>query len=258
MSMLKNLVLVLSILVFHLTSNAQVLRVTDDNEKPLEGVTAVYQIGKTDQIVFSNSEGILNLKGIEVGNSLDLYLHGYKKITKSWSNDLVSIKLEKLEYGLDEVVITAQYEPVPKNESINAIRTISANEIEERAAVNLNDVLRKELFFRVGQDNILGSQLSMQGISGENVKIMIDGVPVVGRLNGNIDLTQLNLNNIERIEIVEGPLAVNYGSNALAGTINLITKTAKTNETAASAEFFTESIGHFNFSGSVNQVRNNR
>ena len=251
--MLKNLVLVLSVLVFHLTSNAQVLRVIDDNKKPLEGVTAVYQVGKTDQISFSNKEGILNLKGIEVGSNLELYLHGYKKISKVWSNDLVSIKLEKLEYGLDEVVITAQYEPVPKNESINAIRTISAKEIEKRAAVNLQDVLRNELLFRVEQDNILGSELSMQGISGENVKIMVDGVPVVGRLNGNIDLTQLNLNNVQRIEIVEGPLSVNYGSNALAGTINLITKTAKTNETAASAEFFTESIGHFNFSGSVNQ-----
>ena len=66
--------------------------------------------------------------------------------------------------------------------------------------------------------------MSVQGLSGENVKILIDGVPVVGRLNGNVDLSQINLTNIERVEIVEGPLSVNYGTNALAGTINLITK----------------------------------
>ncbi|MEM9050640.1 MAG: TonB-dependent receptor [Bacteroidota bacterium] len=255
--MMKNVALLLTMIVFHFVGIAQTLQVTDETDKPLEGVTAVYQVEQKDQAVFSDQNGILYLDGIVVGSTLKLYLHGFKRVTKTWSEDLVSIQLSKLEYGLDEVVITAQYEPVPENEAINAIRTISAKEIEKRAAVNLNDVLRNELFFRVGQDNILGSQLSMQGISGENVKIMVDGVPVVGRLNGNIDLTQLNLNNIERIEIVEGPLSVNYGSNALAGTINLITKTGKTNETSVGAEFFTETIGHFNFSGSVNHGWNN-
>ena len=44
----------------------------------------------------------------------------------------------------------------------------------------------------------------MQGVNGENVKILIDGVPVIGRLNGHIDLSQINLSNIEKIEIVEG------------------------------------------------------
>src|SRR5690606_33935457 len=103
-----------------------------------------------------------------------------------------------------------------------------------------------EFNFNVSQDNILGSGLSMQGISGQNVKIMIDGVPVIGRLDGDIDVSQINLNQIERIEIVEGPLAVNYGSNALAGTINLITKAPKTNEIDGGANFYTESIGHYN------------
>ena len=59
-------------------------------------------------------------------------------------------------------------------------------------------------------------------MSGENVKIMIDGVPVIGRQNGNLDLSQLNLLGIEHVEIIEGPLSVNYGNNALVGTINLI------------------------------------
>ena len=47
---------------------------------------------------------------------------------------------------------------------------------------------------------------------------------MIGRLNGNIDLSQVNLLNVKRIEIVEGPLSVNYGSDALGGTINIITK----------------------------------
>ena len=46
--------------------------------------------------------------------------------------------------------------------------------------------------------------MSLQGISGQ-MKILVDGIPVIGRLNGSIDVSQINLNDIERIEIVEGP-----------------------------------------------------
>jgi outer membrane receptor for ferrienterochelin and colicins len=62
------------------------------------------------------------------------------------------------------------------------------------------------------------------GVSGQNVKILIDGVPVIGRLDGDIDLSQINLNDVERIEVIEGPVSTSYGSNALAGVINIITR----------------------------------
>jgi len=96
---------------------------------------------------------------------------------------------------------------------------------------------------------MLGSGIQMQGSSGENVKILIDGVPVIGRLNGNVDLSQINLNNIDRIEIVEGPLSVNYGSDALAGTINLITKKTAQKGFQANVNSYNESVGNFNVDG---------
>lgn len=235
------------------TSFSQSLVVVGNQKIPLEAVTGVYNVGTQQYVTYSNDKGVIQLDGIVEGATLELYTLGYERTSISWDPEIKLLQLKQKEFGLDEVVITAQYQPTRVSESIHAIRSITAEEIQKRGAVNLNDVLRNELNFRVGQDNILGTRLAMQGISGENVKIMIDGVPVIGRLNGNIDLTQLNLNNIERIEIVEGPLAVNYGSNALAGTINLITKTGKTNQTDLSAEVFTESIGHFNVLGSIKQ-----
>ena len=56
-------------------------------------------------------------------------------------------------------------------------------------------------------------------------RILVDGVPVIGRLDGNIDLSQINLENVDHIEIVEGPMSVIYGSNALAGVVNFILDT---------------------------------
>ncbi|MEL7342252.1 MAG: TonB-dependent receptor plug domain-containing protein, partial [Bacteroidota bacterium] len=130
-------------------------------------------------------------------------------------------------FELEDVVITAQYQPQSLENAVQPIRVIGREKMDQMAAVSLGDVLSNELNIRLSQDIILGQSLSLQGLSGENVKIMIDGVPIIGRQGGSIDLTQINLLDIERIEVVEGPLSVNYGTNALAGTINLITKGGK-------------------------------
>ncbi|MEM6379407.1 MAG: TonB-dependent receptor plug domain-containing protein, partial [Bacteroidota bacterium] len=135
-------------------------------------------------------------------------------------------KLDSIGMSLDipEVVVTAQYAPTDSRNAVQNIRTIKRLAIEQQGANNLEQLLQQDVNIRIRQDLLLGSSMSLLGIGGENIKIMIDGVPVVGRLDGNIDISQINLNNIERIEIVEGPMAVSYGTDALGGVINLITK----------------------------------
>ena len=88
-------------------------------------------------------------------------------------------------------------------------------------------------------------------------KILIDGVPVIGRQNGGIDVAQLSLLNVERIEMVEGPLSVQYGTNALAGTINIITKKNPSKSIELSANNYYESVGHFNVGSSFGWRGNN-
>jgi outer membrane receptor for ferrienterochelin and colicins len=87
----------------------------------------------------------------------------------------------------------------------------------------------------------------MQGMSGENIKFLLDGVPIIGRMNGGIDLNQLNLNNVDHIEIIEGPMSVIYGSNALAGVINIITKENKVARIATNIDTYWENVGVYNF-----------
>ncbi|MDX2249012.1 MAG: TonB-dependent receptor [Bacteroidia bacterium] len=127
-------------------------------------------------------------------------------------------------YHLSDVVITGQHAPLAANRSTFRIQVIDRKRIEAQAANTLDDLMRSELNTLLNLDPVLGSVMQLQGVSGENVKILIDGVPVVGRLGGELDLSQLPLNRVERIEIVEGPMSVEYGTNALAGVINLITK----------------------------------
>ncbi|HLV41423.1 MAG TPA: TonB-dependent receptor [Brumimicrobium sp.] len=146
----------------------------------------------------------------------------------------------------EEVAITAQYKSQLVEKAVHHIKVIDRQKIEAMAAQDLKDVLTNELNVRLGEDNILGSSMQLQGIGGENVKILVDGVPLTGRLNGNIDLSQIPLESIERIEIVEGPLSVSYGSDALAGTINIITKKNQEKSLVVNSNNYFESSGKVN------------
>ncbi len=162
---------------------------------------------------------------------------------------IIYLKPKKMQ--LQTVVITGQYAPNSIEKAVHQIKLIDRKKIEAMAAQNLKDVLTNELNIRLSQDNVLGSSMSLQGISGQNVKLLIDGVPVTGRLNGNIDISQINMNNVAKIEIVEGPMSVNYGSDALAGTINIITRKTQQEAVSVSSGNYYESNGQYNFSGRV-------
>ena len=166
-------------------------------------------------------------------------------IKNSNAQDSLVDKNITLKKDLTEVVVTGQLSKTNVKDAVHKIRIIGSKELNSGLFTDVGSVLSKELNVRLSEDNILGSSISVQGISGQNVKVLIDDVPVIGRLNGNIDLSQISINNIERIEIVEGPLSTIYGTDALAGTINIITK-----EQTIDKKLFTsyyETIGKYNY-----------
>ncbi len=172
---------------------------------------------------------------------------GYISLTdtlKAYQNKTYFLALDVI--TINEVVITGQLKKTSANQSVHKVKIINRQQIEQQGAVSLKDALVNETNIRIAQDNVLGSSLKMQGISGQNIKILIDGVPVIGRLNGNVDVSQINLDNVERIEIIEGPLSVNYGTDALAGTINLITKKQPKDHYSATISSYYETVGQYN------------
>ena len=187
------------------------------------------------------------------GTILSVSAMGYENYlaTDPGRTDPLEIRLKRATYGLDEVVVTGQYKPVSADKSIYNIKFIGKPRIENQAANTMAELLSKELNFRINNDPSTGSSLDLQGISGENVKILVDGVPVIGRLDGNIDLSQIDLENVEHIEIVEGPMSVIYGSNALAGVVNIITRENNYSQFRAGVHGYYESVGIYNLNGSV-------
>ncbi|MBK6634150.1 MAG: TonB-dependent receptor plug domain-containing protein [Chitinophagaceae bacterium] len=127
--------------------------------------------------------------------------------------------------NLEEVVVTGQYKPQTLKKSVYQVRVINNERIKQSGATNVQQVLNNQLGFRFSSDNTIGTtDVQLMGMSGRNVKILLDGIPLVDRGDTRESLGQVDINSIERIEIVEGPMSVSYGSDALAGVINIITK----------------------------------
>ncbi|MEM6263775.1 MAG: TonB-dependent receptor [Bacteroidota bacterium] len=147
------------------------------------------------------------------------------------------------ELNLDQVVITGQLGGTQAYKSVQKIKVLDEARIQRQAANNLAELLATQLNLGIRQDPVLGTFMEIQGLSGRNVKIMVDGVPVIGRLDGGIDLTQINLNQIERVELVEGPMSVEYGTNALGGVINLISKKADKRSWTLEASAYEAAVG---------------
>ena len=138
---------------------------------------------------------------------------------------------------LSEVVVTGQFEPQSIKKSVFNVRVISNKDIKNLAANNLSDVLNQYLNITVRPSGTSGrSTVSLFGLDAQYFKILVDNIPLVNEagLGNNIDLSQINLDDVERIEIVEGSMGVVYGANAVSGVLNIITKKSSTKSTRIS------------------------
>ncbi len=127
--------------------------------------------------------------------------------------------------AMDEVVVTGQYQAQSLRKSVYKINVIDQKRIQAKAATNAQQILSGELGVRFSNDMALGAaDISMMGMAGRNIKILLDGVPMLDRNEIRESLNQISASQIERIELIEGPMSTMYGSDALAGIINIITK----------------------------------
>ncbi|WP_420400818.1 TonB-dependent receptor plug domain-containing protein [Flagellimonas sp.] len=146
------------------------------------------------------------------------------------SQQLDSLEQESMALKqLNEVVVTGESKVMSLSKKLFAVGTIDQKDIAQVAGNNLADILNYNLNITITPDASTGrSTVNMFGLDGQYVKILIDGIPVVSDngVGNNIDITQINLEDVDRIEIVEGSMGVLYGDNAVAGVINIVTKRA--------------------------------
>lgn len=129
------------------------------------------------------------------------------------------------QFDLNEVVVTGTRTPKFLTDTPIQTRVINARELARLDATNVQDLLQQELpgvefSYAMNQQ----THLNFSGFGGQGVLFLVDGERLAGETMDDVDFTRLNMDNVERIEIVKGAASALYGSNATGGVINIITK----------------------------------
>jgi outer membrane receptor for ferrienterochelin and colicins len=204
------------------------------NSKELPGASV--RLKNTNYGQITAEDGSFTLEAPQGIYTLVVHFIGHQALEKNIEIQAGEvIKLETLSLNeqtadLAEVVVTGQFEAQSVRNSVYQVRTITNQQIQLRGATSVQSVLNTELGMRFSNDLTLGTtDVQLMGMSGQNVKVLLDGVPLVDRGSTRESIGQIDINIIDRIEIVEGPMSVTYGSDALAGVINIITKKGESN-----------------------------
>ena len=127
----------------------------------------------------------------------------------------------------DIIVVTGARGERRLKDTVESIEVITRQQIEGTSAMNLADVLQTHAGIQLSFDQGGGIGLRLQGLDAKHILILIDGERLSGRVRGVIDLQRFPLERIERIEIIKGPASALYGSDAIGGVVNIITRQSK-------------------------------
>ena len=129
-------------------------------------------------------------------------------------------------WELEPIVVTGTRTERPLAETPVATELVTRKDLDKSGAESLSDFLENQAGVTISH-SIFGSGVQLQGLSSEYVLVLINGERAGGRKGGVLDLSRYNVENIERIEIVKGNQSALYGSDAIGGVINIITRASR-------------------------------
>ncbi len=220
--------------------------IKDIKGEPIEFATAY--IKETQQGTQTDARGKFFLKTTSGIYTLVVQMIGYatyeKNINlKASENQEVIITLEETHLALQEVVIEAKSAVQRIKESpFNAVALDA--KIQHNSTANLSGMLNKISGVRIRETGGIGSdmQIMMDGFSGKHIKIFIDGVPQDG-VGQSLGINNIPTNFADRIEVYKGVVPVEFGTDAIGGVINIVTKKGNSKKWNLDASY---SYGSFN------------
>lgn len=134
----------------------------------------------------------------------------------------LSLEADPLE--LESLLVTAAGRTQRRSEIAVPIAQVSATEIQAQSAPSVESLLSQMPGLQSQPGTPTGSNIMIRGIGDSRVLVLIDGQPASGALLENRDLSRMSLAGVERVEVVKGPLSSLYGTDALGGVINVVTR----------------------------------
>ena len=195
----------------------------EESGNPIKNVNFI-SVSENNLITKSNLDGYFYIELNPNDKDIILSHIGYKDKKISIQELKNKIYLEKdVLYG-DVVEITSSRKETRISESPILTHIITSKELESTSALDFYQAIQMIIPNVMFSPDYHGTNLKIQGLDSEYVLILIDGDRIAGNTVGNIDFSKFNINEIERIEILKGNASTLYGSNAIGGIINIITK----------------------------------
>lgn len=204
-------------------------KITDDNNEPLTGVSIIVK-EKRSLGTLSDLNGRYTLELPDDGKeyTIEVSCIGYESQSHKFNPTRrkgIDFILHESAVDLGIVVVTGTRTPKRLKDSPIITKVITENELKKIDVGNIGELLQTELpgiEFSYSMNQQLS--MNMQGFGGQSVLFLVDGERVAGETLDNIDYNRLNLANVERIEIIKGAASSLYGSNAVGGVVNIISK----------------------------------
>jgi outer membrane receptor for ferrienterochelin and colicins len=136
----------------------------------------------------------------------------------------LTVRLTPRPVSLSELVVTASRRLQELKDVAVATEVVGRREIERSGAAELSAVLVERTGIAAEGGHPVGAGVMLQGMGSERVLVLIDGQPFIGRISGGLDLSRIPTSMIERVEVVKGPQSTLYGSEAMGGVVNVITR----------------------------------
>lgn len=242
---MKYILFIWAILMWSLPCLAQTGEITGtilSRGKPVE-FASVFLVGTTYGS-HTDANGRYSIAGIDYGNyELRFSAVGYETITKkiqmhSTGPLVINVELKETQLDLDEVVITGTMKEVSKLESPVPVEIYTPKFFQKNPTPNIFDALQNVNGVRPQLNcNVCNTgDIHINGLEGPYTMVLIDGMPIVSSLSTVYGLSGIPNSLVERVEIVKGPTSSLYGSEAVGGLINIITKKP------ASAPLFTADV----------------
>ena len=213
-------------------------------------------------VVQTDTDGKFVLESVSAGtHEIKVSYVGYKTVVQSTivpmvAADVLSISLEQELMLFDEVVVTGTKTFKRKTKSAVIVNVVDSKTLDNVQACNLSEGLKFQPGLRVETDcqTCNYTQLRINGLAGGYSQVLINGRPTFSPLTGLYGLEQIPVNMIDRIEVIRGGGSSLYGSSAIGGTVNVLTKIPTDNSFSINTSYQNINRGANDFMLSANST----
>lgn len=207
---------------------ASLLGTIHDSQTGSPIADANLRLDPPETILVSGADGSFLFRKVPAGHFRLFVTHvAYEPyavdVTVGSTNVDLEIKLTPRTYYSDEIVVTGTRTPYLLKDVPVTTEVIRTEEARQTGAITVDEALESAVGINV-DDNMSGVGVTLRGLDPTRVLVLVDSERIVGRVRGAIDLSQISLDNVEKIEVVKGVGSTLYGSDAIGGVVNIITR----------------------------------